>query len=279
MRVVVGGLAERYSLPPRPAGAAPWVQDAYRQTSFLLADDLALFQQAMDVQLQAASAAAKRRTPEAAALFGFWSRTFCHLADGCSLLCLGSYRSCPPVLRSACDCIAAQRALIRDGFGEYGDWLANAVTQDRERAAVHIDLGRFRAGSVLAEDDRLGLAYRALTELSMPHFGSTAFQVGAEISLQKLHLAFAEAGFHLGWAELIAGWLLLLCSAQLETIVASEHMGVTGETAEAARAVCDQIAAALSSERRCYVENAGDGLLLHNFRRTPAGAPRRVLLG
>lgn len=279
MRVVVGGLAERYSLPPRPAGAAPWVQDAYRQTSFLLADDLALFQQAMDVQLQVASAAAKRRTPEAAALFSFWSKTFCHLADGCLLWCLGSYRSCPPVLRSACDSIASQRALIRDGFGEYDEWLANAVRQDRKWAAVHIDLGRFRAGSVLAEDDRLGLAYRALTELSMPHFGSTALQVGAEISVQKFPLLFAEGGFHLGWAELIAGWLLLLCGAQLETIVASEHMGVTGEAAEAAEEVCDLIVAALSSERRCYVENVGDRLLLHNFRRTAGDTPRRVLLG
>ena len=107
---------ERYVLPGRPAGEPPAVQDAHRQTHFLLPADLMLFEQAMNLQLSILAAGPRRRTPEAAALLGFWSRTFSCLSDGCVLLGRASYASCPPLLRAACDCIAAQRSLITDGF-------------------------------------------------------------------------------------------------------------------------------------------------------------------
>ncbi len=38
---------ERYELPGPPANASPTVQDAHRQTQFLLASDLSLFERAM----------------------------------------------------------------------------------------------------------------------------------------------------------------------------------------------------------------------------------------
>src|SRR3989304_4755326 len=168
LRLALTAFPERYVLPGRPAAAAPVVQDAYRQTLFLLGGDLAVFERAMNLQLQIVGANARLRTPQAAALFAFWSRTFTHLADACALMGLGSYASCPPLLRTACDSIAAQRSLLADGFAEYEQWLPGAISQDREHVALAIDLGRFRAGSVLAQDQRLGSAYRLLTDLCMP---------------------------------------------------------------------------------------------------------------
>ena len=109
---------ERYVLPARPAGEPPSVQDAHRQTHFLLPADLTLFEGAMNLQLALVAAGAKKRSAEAAAILGFWSRVFSCLSDGCVLLGRASYASCPPLLRTACDCIAAQRSLIADGFEE-----------------------------------------------------------------------------------------------------------------------------------------------------------------
>lgn len=270
---------ERYALPPRPAGASALVQDAYRQTTFLLAEDLALFERAMNLQLRLAAPYAKNRTRETAALFALWSKAYCHLADASELLCRASYLSCAPILRSACDCIAAQRSLMANGFEEYQEWLPLAVTQDRRRAALRVSIGRFRAGSVLAQDERLGLTYRVLTDLSMPHFGSTLLQTAPEANAQKAAITFGERAFHLGWAELVAGWLLLLANAQAQTAAGWGQALASTEDLEAQSALQREIDAALANPRRCYVEDDDGAFLIHNFRRTAASAPRRIVLG
>jgi len=270
---------ERYALPDRPAGDAPAVQDAHRQTHFLLPNDLMVFEQAMNLQLAIVAAGQKRRSPEAAALLGFWSRVFSCLSDACVLLGRASYASCPPLLRAACDCIAAQRSLIADGFEEYHEWLPSALGKDREQAASYIELGAFRAGSVLAQDERLGRAYRFLSDLTMPHFGSTLFQVGPESSQQKLALAIGESAFHLGLAELVSGWLLLLAGAQTEAALDGPFLEPAHPLREEAALVRRQTEEALANPRRCHAEELPDGRrLIHNFRRAVSGAPRRVLL-
>jgi hypothetical protein len=255
------------------------VQDAHRQTHFLLPADLTLFEQAMNFQLSAVGAGAKKRSPEAAALLGFWSRTFSYLSDACVLLGRASYASCPPLLRAACDCIAAQRSLIADDFEEYHEWLSSALGKDREHAASYIEMGRFRAGSVLAQDERLGSAYRFLTDLTMPHFGSTLLQVGPDSGQQKLALGIGESAFHLGLAELVSGWLLLLAGAQAEAALDGPFVEPAHPLREEAARLRKQTEEALANPRRCRAEELPDGRrLLHNFRRAVSAAPRRVLL-
>ena len=278
LRLALTAFPERYVLPGRPAAIAPVVQDAYRQTLFLLGGDLAVFERAMNLQLQIVAANARLRTPQAAAIFAFWSRTFTCLSDTCSLMGLGSYASCPPLLRTACDCIAAQRSLLADGFAEYEQWLPGAISQDREHVALAIDLGRFRAGSVLAQDQRLGSAYRLLTDLCMPHFGSTALQTAPDSNLQRLAIAFADSAFHLGWAELTAGWLLTLAGAQIETVAGSNIFALNGDLRRETEIAGQEIGAAVANPRRCHVKEVAGRFLFHNFRRTASGAPKRVLL-
>jgi len=191
---------------------------------------------------------------------------------------LGSYSSCAPVLRAACDCIAAQRLLLAEGFAEYHAWLEGALSQDRERAAMAFDLGRFRAGSALAEDEQLGSVYRLLTDLSMLHFGSTALHVAPDSNLQKLAISFSDSAFHLGWAELVAGWLLMLGDAQLTTIASAGVFAVNHAALAVYQTYSREIADALASQRRCYVEEVTGRFLLHNYRRTAGGSPKRVRL-
>ena len=277
LRVSLAAFPERYVLPSRPSAAPPAALDAYRQTQFLLGGDLAVFEQAMNLQLDAVAANARARSPEAAALLTFWSRAFSHLADACTLMAGGAYVSCAPLLRSACDCIAAQRSLAAD-FSEYRQWFEGAISQQRERAALAFDLGRFRAGSALAGDERLGAVYRLLTDLSMPHFGSTALQVASDSSLQKLALAFADNAFHLGWAELITGWLLTLAAAQFETVASSGVFAIPDSVRAQHQGIARDTASALEGRRRCYVEDVDGRFLFHNFRRRASGAPKRVML-
>lgn len=270
---------QRYELPERPSGAPPSVQDAHRQTRFLLSADLELLERAMNLQLRIVAASARVRTPQAAAILGLWSRAFAYIADACTLLTRASYPSCFPLVRSACDAIAAQRALIAEGFGEYLSWLAEAVGQDREHAALAIALGRYRAGSVLAEEPRLAGVYRPASDLSLPHFGATALQTGPETTLQRFALAFADSAFHLGWAELIAGWLLTAADVQAETAITSGVLTVPEDVPGQHRRLSEEIRSALASPRRCRIEDVGGRYLLHNFRRTASGSPRRVILG
>ena len=278
IKVALTAFPERYIAPSKPTTASPAVQDAYRQTGFLLAEDLLLFERAMNLQLAIVAANKKARTPAAAAMLSFWSRTFSHLADACTLVSLGSYASCAPLLRSALDCIAVQRGLLRDGFAEYEEWLAGAISQAKAQNALAFDLGRYRAASILAEDERLRPLYRVLTDLSMPHFGSTAFQTGSDSNLQKLSLSFGDSAFHLGWAELIVGWLLVLSEAQLQAVDAAEAIAVPEGTRKDIEHLAQDTRGALGSGRRCYVEEIDGRFLFQNFRRKPGGVPKRLLL-
>ena len=278
IKTALAGFPDRYAPPSRPATAQPTVQDAFRQSQFLLSGDLDLFDKLMNLQLEIVKANSRLRTPQAAGLFSFWSRAFSHMADACTMTTLGSYSATPPLLRAACDCVAVQRSLLADGFAEYEEWLEGAVSQDREHAAMAFDLGRFRAGSALAEDDRLGAVYRLVSDLSMPHFGATAFQVAPDSNLQKISIAFGDSAFHLGWAELIAGWLLLVCDVQLTVAVSSSVLAVDHATLAVYQSYAREVASSLGNGRRCYVEEVGGRFLFHNWRRTASGSPKRVFL-
>ena len=278
-RVLIAALPERYALPARPTGSPVAARDAHRQTTFLLGAELAAFEAAMNVQLRIVAANSKAKGPPAAALFSLWSRTFGHLADACTLMASGSYASCPPLLRAALDCLAAQRSMVEDRFEQYGEWIASAVSQDREQNALAIDCGHFRAASVLIEDKELGALYRLFSDLTMPHVGATLFLVAPETSLQKAPVGFADSSFHLGWAELITGWLLRLASLQIEITATSGVFTLDKTLTMDAESVQREIRTALDNKRRCHVEVIDGRYFFRNFRRAPSGQPKRVILG
>ena len=91
-------------------------------------------------------------------------------------------------------------------------------------------------------------------------------------------LAFADSLFHLGWAELIAGWLLLLAGAQIETALAAGEFEAGDTLREDAARLLKEMSQALANSMRCRAEELDDGRrLIHNFRRAVSGAPKRVL--
>jgi hypothetical protein len=277
-RVVLSSLPERYSLPARPTASAV-VQDAHRQTGFLLGQELATFDSAMNLQLRIVAENTKARGPRAAAMFTLGSRAFSHLADACTLMTYGSYASCTTLLRTALEFIAVERSLIAGRFADYEEWFAYAVSPDRRDAALAIETGRYKAASALIADERLGTLYRLMMDLSMPHFGSTVLLTAPETGLQKIAPSFADGAFHLGWAELITGWLLLLAREQLAAAIESGVFTLSETLASDCQAIQRDIRAALGNKRRCNVEERDGRFLFHNFRRGPAGQPKRVALG
>lgn len=276
---------ERYDLPGRPEDPSPAVQDAYRQTQFLLGRDLDLFGRLMNLQLRivADSHHSRYRTHPLAALMGLWSRAFLYMADACALATHGGYASCLPLLRAASECVAAQDQLRREEMDQFLGWLAATLKPHKVHKALEVELGSYFAGDALASDERLRSIYRPASDLGRPNFGATLLQVGPESSSQRLALTFGDRAFHLGWAELVLGWLLALAERQLHVALAAEGIfALSDEVRAAYGSLAAEVDAALDHPDRCRLEEVEEEnfkrYLVHNFRRTSGSAPKKVLL-
>ncbi len=275
---------ERYDLPTKPDGAVS-AQDAFRQTTFVLREDLRLFGDGMNLQLRIVRDAAHssfRKHPYAA-MMGLWSRTFSALSDACQLAMRASYESCAPLTRSACEYVAAEHQLHAGEMDQFLEWLAGSLTPNETHKATGIGMGRYFAGETLAADARLRSVYRPASELGRPNFGATLLAVGPESNNVRLALTFADTTFHVGWAELTLGWLLALCERQLAVVVhASDVFPIHEDTHRAYADFAQRVDEALSRSERCRIEEIEvEGYkryLVYNFRRQPSGAPKKVLL-
>ena len=276
---------EDYVLPGRPAGAAAPVIDAHRQTQFLLGVDLDLFAEAMNLQLRLLRDAypSRYRSHALAAIVALWSRAYFYLGDALVLVTRGSYPSTLPLVRAACEVIAAEEALRGGEMEEHHRWLAGALLPNETHKALDVDLGRYFSGEVLANDAALRSVYRPASDLGRPNFGATLLQVAPESSQGRLAVLFGDASFHLGWAELALGWLLALAARQARVVVDAEPMFPVSDEARAAyEGLQARVDAALARRDRCRVEAVDEGnaqrYLVHNFRRASSAAPRKILL-
>jgi hypothetical protein len=276
---------EEYTLPGRPDGAAPALLDAYRQTQFILGADLSLFAEAMNLQLRLVKDAypSKYRTHALAAITGLWSRTHTALGDGLLLALRGSYASTLPLVRVACELIAAEEALRGGEMDEHTKWLLNTLTPNETFKAYDFELGRFFSGEILARDAVLRAIYRPASDLGRPNFGATLLQVAPESNNVRLAISFADASFHLGWAEIVLGWLLALAARQVRVIVDAEG---TFPISDGARTAYDELQrrvdASLTRDDRARIEEVEDGnnrrYLVHDFRRSSSAAPKKIIL-
>jgi hypothetical protein len=274
---------EAYVLPGRPEDASR--HDAYRQTQFLLGSDLDLFARAMNLQLAIFHDCqpSKYRTHELAAIAALWSRTYLLLQDTMLLLARGSYVSVIPMVRAATELMAAQEGLRRGEMPEHHEWLSGTLRPDETFKAYEFALGAYFAGGVLASDEVLGSIYRPASDLARPGFGASLLQVAPESNNQRLAIAFADTSFHLGWGELLMGWLLRLAARQVLVIVdASTIFPVSDERRAGYEALQGDVDRLLDGTERCRIEEVREGsdrrYLVHDFRRNSSGAPKKVLL-
>ncbi len=275
-----------YRLPAKPDAAdRPEVQDAYRQTQFVLDPDLRLFAEGMNLQLRilSDSSHSRYRTHVYAAVVGTWSRAYIAMSDACLLVTRASYASVPNLVRSACELIAVQHQVKHEEFGEFVGWMLSHLKPDEEHKAFDAGLGQFFAGSTLAADKVLRAVYRPASDLGRPNFGATLLAVGPESNNARLAYSFADATFHVGWAELELGWLLRVCERQLAVAVhIPDVLNITDETHNTYATFARAVDETLSNPSRARIEEVEQDnfkrWLVHNFRRQPSGAPKKLLL-
>jgi hypothetical protein len=275
-----------YALAGKPdANARPAVQDAHRQTTFVLGNDVRLFAEGMELQLRIlnASSHSRFRTHAYAAVMGLWSRSFAALDDAALLLTRGSYASVPALVRSACELLAAQHQVAHQEMGEFVGWMLAHLAPDETHKAFDVGMGHYFAGTTLAADDQLRIVYRASSDLSRPNFGATLLEVAPESNNLRLALTFADASFHVGWAEIELGWLIRLCERQLAIAVhMPDILNIDDDTHTAYAEYARRAGDALANPARAGIEEVEDDgfkrWLIHNFRRQPSGAPKKYLL-
>jgi hypothetical protein len=155
---------QAYHPPGKPdAGTSSLVQDAYRQTQFVLGGDLRLFAEGMALQLRILndSSHSRYRNHAYAAICGAWARVYAALDDACLLVTRGSYATAPNIVRSACELIAAEHQLHGAEMGEFVAWMLGHLRPNDEHKAFDVGLGHYFAGTTLAEDAHLRIVYRA----------------------------------------------------------------------------------------------------------------------
>ena len=276
---------ERWTGAGKPAELAPDAEDAWRQTGFLLADDLRLLAASLDLQVRLASAglAPGARTMMMAAHASLWSRATATLSDAALLTRQGSYQGALPLARQAVELVAAQIGLEAEP-DEFRRWAHEAYARDAETRAEDVGLGHYFSGSAIAEDDALRPIYRAAGDFGRPNFGPTALLVAGGANRQRYPLIFGDRAFHLGWAQLLSGWLLRIGARQLHAVLhtpqrfpASDEL--RAQTIEHVRAIDLH----LDDNERCRLEEHTDGdgrrrHLILNYRRRPGDATKRLLL-
>jgi hypothetical protein len=277
---------ESWTLAGRPTDLPPDAEDAWRQTGFLLADDLRLFATNLDVQTRLAATGynPRARTMRMAAQASMWSRALLTASDAALLARQGSYQSALPLVRQAVELVAGQAGLDAS-YESFKAWSHEAYGRHPEARAEDIGLGHYFAGEAIAADAHLRLIYRAASDLARPNFGPTALFTAAEASHQRYPLIVGDRAFHLGWAQLIYGWLLRIGGTQLHLSLhaptlfpASDEL--RAEVAAHVRALEAHLAA---DAARCRLEEYVDAEgrrrhLIVEFRRRPPDAAKRILL-
>ncbi|MPZ99886.1 MAG: hypothetical protein GEU80_11245 [Dehalococcoidia bacterium] len=273
-----------WTLPGKPADLDPAAEDAWRQTGFSLGADLRLVAQDLDLQTRFAKSgyAPSARNMTMTAFASLWSRALLTESDASGLVRRGSYQGALPLVRQAVELVGAQAGLGEE-LDEWRRWTHEAFGRHEATRSTEVGIGHYFSGEGIANDPHLRLIYRAASDFGRPNFGPTALFVANEASHERYPLVFGDQAFHLGWAQLLLGWLLRVGVAQLHIAMHLQRFfpapeGLRAEVAEHIRAV----EAHLEDPARCRLEEVEDEdgrrrHLLVEFRRQVADAPKRLL--
>ncbi len=279
MRVLTG-----WTLPGKPADLLPAAEDSWRQTGFLCAEDLHLLGVGLDIQarLAATGYTSTARNMTMAAFASLWSRAFLTQSDAAGLVRRGSYQSALALIRQAVEFVGGQAGLDAE-IDEWRRWTHEAYGRHAETRSVEVGLGSYFSGSGISGDAHLRLIYRASSDFGRPNFGPTALFVANEASHERYPLIFGDQAFHLGWAQLLLGWLLRVGAVQLHIALhLAGQFPAPSDLREEAAGHVRAVESLLGAADRCRLEEWTDAEgrrrhLLVDFRRQPSDAPGRLL--
>jgi hypothetical protein len=276
--------ADGWTLPGKPDGLDPAAEDAWRQTGFNLADDLRLIADNLDLQARLAATAytPAARNMTMAGFATLWSRALLSEADAVGLVRRGAYQGAVPLVRQAVELVAAQTGLVEE-LDAWRRWTHEAFGRNEDARATEQGVGHYFSGESIAADDDLRVIYRAASDFGRPNFGPSALFAANEANHERYPLVFGDQAFHVGWAELLLGWLLRVGAKQLHLAL---HLQQHFPAPEELRARCvdhvHAVDAHLAAARRCHAEEWTDPdgrrrLILAEFRRQPADQGKRLL--
>ena len=269
----------------KPRDDEPQVRrDAFRETSFALPLDLRWLNDAFTLQrkiVEQSYGSSFRNRRYASALI-FWSRVYSAGLEARTLTARASYSAALPLLRAMMEWLGAEQAVVGDEQVEFEDWLRDAWSNNQDHHATEIGMGQYMAGQQIAMAPETADAYRAVSELSRSHFGASAL-LSADGSHDKRFLVnWSDEAFHLGWAQLLIGWQIVIQDRQCRFAVGSGLFGVESEDRQEYQRLHRQTQSLLEDARRCHatwiIDNGRQRLLIDNYRRQPSGAPKRILL-
>ena len=274
-------VATRAGKPPMAAAGSA---DSYRQIGFVLGDEVEHVVAGLNLEGACAEAAsgARYRKQVVAAAMGLWSRSWLSRLEALHAIEWGNTVGAMPLIRAAADLLAAMAATLETDAADWHAWLATEpIGLSAADHATEFAPCAFRAAEVLAAKPVLGRIYRVSTTLSLPHFESTLLLAGADSASDRILMTFGDRDFHLGLAELVLGWLLEIGVAQLDALRASEGTLPVPDPA-AVEQWEHQATQLIDRDDRCSIEPVErDGvsrLLVHNWRRAPGAAKKKVLL-
>jgi hypothetical protein len=269
----------------RPGDDQPaTTRDAFRSCGFALGADIAWLKRtlAMQREIVAQSYPSRYRNPRYAAALLLWSRVYTTSIELLRATTWGRYAVCPPLVRSCIEWLAAQPAVTGEEIGTFESWLEAAFVPVSDQAATAFGMGQYMASQEIASDADLATIYRAAAELARPHFGASALLVAPESNAQRIQINWGDESFHVGWAQLLLGWQIVVQVRQLEFAERSELFASEALEGAAWRTLLEEAERLLEAPNRCragWVEmGGGNRLRVDNFRRQPSGAPRRILL-
>tara|TARA_B110000438_G_scaffold44198_1_gene44186 strand:- start:457 stop:1359 length:903 start_codon:yes stop_codon:yes gene_type:complete len=272
-------------LPAEPNLEIETSKDAWRQTGFLMKKEWDLIQ----LSLNLSTALVKTGyTPSARSMImagyaSVWSRSLLTLADAAGLVRGGSYQTAMPLIRQSIELAAAHRGLV-DEIDEWKRWTHEAFASHAETKSTEIGIGGYFAGSVIAEDPVMKIIYRASSDFARPNFGPTSLFVANEASHEKYPLHFADRSFHLGWTQLLLGWILNVTGLLLETGLSQTHeFPADNVLKNKISQHLDNSREVTSDENQCRLKEWIDSdnrkrYIISNFRRQSTDAAIKLLI-
>ena len=198
------------------------------------------------------------------------------------MIAWANYAPVPPLVRAALEWLGAEQAVVGGEIGEFETYLREFAQHDAEHAAVDLGMGQYMAGQQLAMSADLGNVYRAASELARPHFGASMLVTAAESNRQRVLVHWGDRSFHLGWAQLLSGWLMVLLGRQSRFAVGRGLFAVEAGDRDRFQALARESETLLARTDRCRsswtTREGRQRLLVSGFRRQPSGAPQRILL-
>ena len=269
----------------KPRDDEPQVRrDAFRETSFALPLDLRWLRDAFTLQrkiVEQSYGSSFRNRRYASALL-FWSRVYSGGIETRALTARASYSAALPLMRATMEWLGAEQAVVGDEQIEFEDWLRDAWSNNAEHHATEIGMGQYMAGQQIAMAPETADAYRAVSELSRPHFGASALLTADGSHDKRFLVNWADEAFHLGWAQLLLGWQIVIQDRQCRFAVGSGLFGVESEDRQGYQRLHRQSQTILDASQRCQAKwiivEGRQRLLIDNYRRQPSGAPKRILL-